>query len=322
MRILSWHVHGSWLTAFLQGGHDYLLPLVADRGPDGRGRARTWDWPARAREVPLVELSDEAVDVVVLQRPVELELVRRHLQREPGAEVPAVYVEHNTPGGSAFASRHPLADQELIPIVHVTAFNALMWDSGRAPVRVIEHGVVDPGYRYTGELPRVAVVVNEPLRRGRAVGTDLLAPLAAHLPLDVFGMGVADLLHQPELSGADVAVYQDLPQDELHAELARRRAYLHLSRWTSLGLSLLEAMHLGLPVAALATTDAPHALSDPQVGTVSSELPVLLAAARQYLAEPDLARAVGARGRVAALSRYGLHRFLTDWDHQLKEVSG
>ena len=34
----------------------------------------------------------------------------------------------------------------------------------------------------------------------------------------------------------------------MHAELARRRLYLHPIRWTSLGLSLIEAMQLGMPV--------------------------------------------------------------------------
>ena len=48
MRLLIWHVHGSWTTAFVQGPHTYLLPLMPGRGPDGRGRARTWDWPAAA----------------------------------------------------------------------------------------------------------------------------------------------------------------------------------------------------------------------------------------------------------------------------------
>ena len=51
MKVLVWHVHGSWTTAFVQGGHEYLIPVVEGRGPDGLGRARTWDWPASVREV-------------------------------------------------------------------------------------------------------------------------------------------------------------------------------------------------------------------------------------------------------------------------------
>ena len=52
MRILLWHVHGSWTTSFVQGEHEYLLPVTPGRDADGLGRARTWDWPASVVEVP------------------------------------------------------------------------------------------------------------------------------------------------------------------------------------------------------------------------------------------------------------------------------
>ena len=52
MRILLWHVHGSWTTAFVQGPHTYVVPVTPDRGPDGLGRARTFDWPDSVVEVP------------------------------------------------------------------------------------------------------------------------------------------------------------------------------------------------------------------------------------------------------------------------------
>jgi hypothetical protein len=37
--------------------------------------------------------------------------------------------------------------------------------------------------------------------------------------------------------------------------------------------------------------------------------------------EPELARRTGLRARQAALDRYGLARFLDDWDRLLKEVT-
>ena len=55
MNVLLWHVHGSWTTALVQGPHTYLLPVVPDRGPDGRGRAQTWDWPPGAIEVTPID---------------------------------------------------------------------------------------------------------------------------------------------------------------------------------------------------------------------------------------------------------------------------
>jgi hypothetical protein len=320
MRVLLWHVHGSWTTAFVQGGHEYLLPITPARDADGRGRADTWDWPPGAREVPLERLAEAAPDVVLLQRPAELELVRRHLRREPGRDLPAVYVEHNTPRGEATTTRHPLADRSDVPLVHVTHFNDLYWDSGRAPTTVIEHGIPDPGHRYTGELERAAVALNEPVRRGRVTGTDLLPRLAGVLPLDVFGMQVAGLGRALGVPPQRLAEHDDPPQHRLHDLMARRRVYLHPLRWTSLGLSLLEAMHLGMPVVALAATEAVEAVP-PGAGVVSTRLPVLERALRDFAADPDLARETGRRARAAALARYGLARFLDEWDRFLKEVT-
>ena len=199
----------------------------------------------------------------------------------------------------------------------MTGFNQVMWDCGRAPTTVIEHGVVDPGYRYTGEQPSLAVVVNEPVRRARVAGTDLALRIADRVQLDVYGMGVHELASAaPGLAGH---LHEDLPQARLHDRLGRHRAYLHPYRWTSLGLALIEAMTLGLPVLGLCTTDAPAAVP-PGTGVLSNDVDRLVEAARRWLGDPQEAREVGLRARQHATSRYGLARFLTDWDALLKEV--
>jgi glycosyltransferase involved in cell wall biosynthesis len=231
-----------------------------------------------------------------------------------------VYLEHNTPKGAVPNTRHPMAGRTATPIVHVTHFNKLFWDNGRAPSTVIEHGIVDPGYRFTGEVARAAVAVNEPVRRWRVTGTDLLPRLAQAAPLDVFGMGVAHLPHRLGLPPDRLAVYDDPPQHELHAELARRRCYVHPMRWTSLGLSLLEAMMLGLPVVALATTEAVEAVPS-EAGLVSTRVEALADAVRRFVADPAWAAHVGKQARAAAQARYSLDRFLADWDRLLEEVT-
>jgi len=310
MRILLWHVHGSWTTAFVQGAHEYVVPVVPDRGPDGRGRAQTWSWPGSVVEVPPERLAREPLDVVIVQSPRDEALAARWLGgRCPGRDLPLVWLEHNAPQGWINEMRHPAADRGDLTIVHVTHFNALFWDTGTTPTRVIEHGIVDPGEQYTGELARAAVVVNEPERRRRVTGTDLLALLGRDVPLDLFGIGAGTL-----------GGIENLPQARLHAEMARRRVYLHPVRWTSLGLSLLEAMHLGMPVVALATTEAPSAVP-PDAGVVSTRVDVLLAALRWLADDPEQARLMGKAARAAALARYGLARFLADWDALLAEVT-
>jgi glycosyltransferase involved in cell wall biosynthesis len=313
-RVLIWHVHGSYMTSLAQSrGVEWIVPVLPDRGPDGRGRARTWDWPASVVELSPGELRDAELDAVVLQRPRELEqLCADWTGRVPGRDLPAVYLEHNAPQGRVAEMGHPARDRDDLRIVHVTHFNDLFWDAGATPTSVIEHGIVDPGDRYTGELARAGVAINEARRRRRVTGTDLLARIerASGVGLDVFGIDAGGL-----------GGFEDYPQERLHAELARRRAYLHPIRWTSLGLSLLEAMHLGMPVVALATTEVVEAVPR-EAGVVSTDVDRLAGGLRELVADPDTARAMGRAARRAALERYGLARFLTDWEALLADVTG
>jgi glycosyltransferase involved in cell wall biosynthesis len=318
MRILLWHVHGSWTDAFVRGRHEYLLPVLPEGGPWGLGRAGR-AWPDSVREVTLANIDADRLDAVVLQRPEEIAAVARTLGRRPGSDLPAVYVEHNTPRGDFPFTRHPLADQHRIPVAHVTHFNRVAWDTGQAPALVIEHGIPDPGHLYTGELPELGVVVNEPVRRGRVTGTDLLPAFAAVAPLRVFGMKTEDLAAAVGIEESRLTSRGDLRTRELHRELGRCRVYLHPMRWTSLGLSLLEAMHLGMPVVALATTEAPRAVP-PEAGAISADVDELLRCARRLLANPEEARRRGAAAREAVLARYSLPRFLDRWDEILADL--
>ncbi|GAA2847972.1 glycosyltransferase [Pseudonocardia halophobica] len=314
MNILIWHVHGSWTTAFVQGAHRYLLPTLPERGPWGGGRPAAWDWPASAVECSPAELAESDVDLVVLQRPEELELAAEWLGRVPGRDLPAIYLEHNAPREGAATTRHPMADRDDLLLVHVTHFNALMWDAGSTPTTVVEHGVLDPGHRYTGDLASAATCINEPLRRNRITGTDIVARLAADVPVDVFGIGTDDL----DLPG--VRSCGDLPQHRMHTELARRRVYLHTARWTSLGLSLIEAMMLGMPVVVVGTTEAPERVP-PAAGVCSTDLRRLRRGLTELVADPEAAAAAGRAAREAALARFGVERFLHDWEGVLARVT-
>lgn len=310
--VLVWHVHGSWTQSFVAGSHRYLVPVAGDGGEGGIGLAGR-SWP-NAQEVPLEELGREDIDLVVLQRPHEAALVARWAGRRPGSELPAVYVEHNAPRPSPAQSRHVVADRTDIPLVHVTDFNRLMWDNGRAPTRVIDHGIADPGPRYTGDILRAATMINEPLRRNRVVGADLLEPLSAYAQIDVWGIGTKDL----RTDRGGVTGRGDLAAPALWDQIARRRVYLHTARWTSLGLSLIEAMFLSMPVVAVGTTMAPLVIPC-EAGVVSADVDTLGTGLRDFLNDAATAAAAGKAAREFASARFGLGRFLADWDQVIEE---
>jgi glycosyltransferase involved in cell wall biosynthesis len=92
--------------------------------------------------------------------------------------------------------------------------------------------------------------------------------------------------------------------------MARRRVYLHPARWTSPDLSLIEAMHLGIPVVALACTEVVRTVP-PEAGVISTRLDDLTSALRDLMADPALARQLGKHAREFALTRHGLARFLS-----------
>jgi glycosyltransferase involved in cell wall biosynthesis len=245
-----------------------------------------------------------------LQRPEEFALAEAWMGgRRPGVDVPAVYLEHNAPQGRVNDMRHPAADRDDLLLVHVTHFNALFWDAGGTRTTVVEHGVVDPGYRGPGALERGLALVNEPVRRGRVTGADVLDTLRTRsgVPVDLFGM-------QSESIGG-----RDIPQADAHDEMAARRVYVHPIRWTSLGLALIEAMHTGLPVVALATTDVADAVPK-DAGVVSNNLDVLASGLRDLAHDHEEAVMRGKAAREGAVARFGLRRFLDDWDRVLEEV--
>jgi hypothetical protein len=78
-------------------------------------------------------------------------------------------------------------------------------------------------------------------------------------------------------------------------------------------------MHLGMPVVGLATTEAVEAVPA-DAGVLSTDPERLWSAVRTFLHDEGAARLAGKAARAAALERYGLGRFLADWDRLLEEV--
>jgi hypothetical protein len=311
LRILTWHVHGNYLWYLSHVAHEIVLPVKPGRPHGYGGRAGAFPWPDTVREVPVDRLADEQVDAVVYQAH-DHWLVDRHEVLSPAQRaVPQIVVEHDPPRQSPTDTPHPVDDSDAL-IVHVTAFNDLMWDCGRTPTTVVEHGVVVPDRaRYTGELARGITVVNGLAQRGRRLGLDVFLRARDRVPLDLVGMRSEDLGGRGEI-----------PPPDLACALAPYRFYFHPVRYTSLGLSLCEAMTVGLPVVGLATTELPTIIEDGVNGFAATDPDRLIESMRALLADPGLARRIGTAGRVTAATRFSIHRFVRDWDRLLRDACG
>jgi hypothetical protein len=311
LRILTWHVHGSYLWSLAHLPHQIVLPVRPGRPHGYGGRVGAFEWPANVHEVPADRVAALDLDVIIHQSRATWLTDRHEILSPTQLALPQVVIEHDPPRRSPTDERHPVDDPNTL-IVHVTHFNRLMWDNGRAPTAVIEHGVAVPDdARWTGELERGITVVNDLATRGRRLGADLFDLARRVVPLDLVGM------ESEELGGRG-----EVPPPELPGYLAPYRFYFHPVRYTSLGLSLCEAMAVGVPVVGLATTELPTVIEDGVNGFIATDPQRLVAAMRALLADPGLARAVGDAGRRTAAERFSIERFTRDWDTLLSEVCG
>ena len=160
LRILTWHVHGNYLYYLSQVPHDFYLVRDELRSTHRSGRSGSLPWGDNVHEAPVEHLRNMQFDVVLYQSRLEWESDREQLLAPAQRALPRIYVEHDPPLQSPTGTLHWVQDPGAL-LVHVTPFNALMWDAGVTPTRVVEHGVKPlSDARYEGRLERGITVVN------------------------------------------------------------------------------------------------------------------------------------------------------------------
>lgn len=311
LNILIWHIHGAYLTAITQAEHNWYLPTKpgAPEGYNGRGNGSTM--PDYVREVSADAVRNLDLDLIICQTPRNYQTDRFELLSLAQQQLPTIYLEHNTPEPHPTDSRHPAADDPGVTLVHVTNYNRLMWDNGQTPTRVINHSVaIDTTVRYTGRHQQGIVVVNELQRRGRMAGFDLYEQLRQRLPLTVVGM-----------KSAEIGGIGEIHYSRLHQTVADYRFLFSPMRYSSLPLAVIEAMTIGMPIVALATTELPRVIQNGVHGFVSTDPGELMDAMQLLLDNPTEARRMGDNARELALRDYGLDRFIADWNVVFAELT-
>ena len=309
LRVLTWHIHGNYLFYLAQAGLELVVPVKEGRPEGYAGAPPGFPWPENLREVPAEDVTEVDLDAILFQSKRNY-LVDQHEILSPAQRrLPRLYLEHDPPREQPTDTRHVVDDPDVL-LVQVTHFNDLMWDSGRTPTRVIEHGVLVPDdVSYTGEVERGLVVVNGLASRGRRLGSDVFERVRRQVPLDLAGM------QSEVLDGLG-----EVPHDRLPAFAARYRFFFNPIRYTSLGLAVCEAMQVGLPVVGLATTEMATAVDNGVTGYVDTDVERLVQHMHRLLRDPQLARRLGENARRRARERFGIARFAADWEQTVRTV--
>ncbi len=316
LNILIWHIHGAYLTAITQSEHNWYVPTKVDasgKSPEGYGgRGVGSTMPDYVREIPAEAVRTLPLDLIICQTPRNYTTDRLEILSPQQLRLPTIYLEHNSPEPHPTDSIHPAAADPAITLVHVTHYNRLMWDNGQATSRVIEHSVaIDPTIRYSGQREEGLIVVNELRRRGRMAGLDLYEYLRQRVPITVAGM-----------DSLSVGGIGEIHYTRLHQRVAEYRFLFSPMRYSSLPLAVIEAMTIGMPIVALATTELPTVIQNGIHGFVSANPDELATQMRFLLDNPDEARRMGQNAQELALSRFGLSRFVADWNSLFAELTG
>ncbi len=179
-------------------------------------------------------------------------------------------------------------------------------------VRSIPNGVPPAPPRQAAAAPdSPGPVVGSVGRLAEQKGYDLLVRALPALPgatLVLVGEGPAR--GELERLAAELGVRERLritgwtPDPRSH--LAAFDVFALPSRWEGLPLGILEAMHAGLPVVACDVGSVAEAVHDGETGFVVApdDLDTLRERLRVLLADPQLARRLGERGRTLAAARF------------------
>jgi hypothetical protein len=310
LRVLTWHVHGNYLYYLTQAHHDFYLVTKPGNPPGYAGAGGVLPWGANVHEVPAEQVASQEFDVILFQHKTQWDDDRVNLLSDAQRRLPRVYIEHDPPQENPFEQRHWVDDSNTL-LVHVTHFNKLMWDCGATPTRVIEHGVIVPdGVRYTGEKERGIVVINHLRQRGRRLGNDVYADVIKHVPLDLVGMDAQSAGGLGEIGNLELAAFS-----------AQYRFFFNPIRWTSLGLAIVEAMTIGMPIIGLATTELATVIRNGESGYIDTNVAALVDAMQRLIRDPKEARLLGDGARKVAMERFHIDRFVADWNETLRHVT-
>ena len=310
LRVLTWHIHGSYLYYLTQTPCTFYLPCK-DTNEEGYGGCKPggFPWGNNILNVAAEDVKHTEFDCILFQSKKAYLEDQYELLSEEQRALPKIYLEHDPPREVPTDTKHIVDDSDCL-LVHVTHFNNLMWDNNRTPTKVIEHGViVDESVAYTGELEKGIVVINGIVKRGRRLGLDVFKKVRKKIPLDIVGM------ISEEIGGLG-----EIPNRELAAFTSKYRFFFNPIRYTSLGLSVCEALMTGIPVVGLATTEMVVTVQNDYSGYVHTDVDFLIDKMQMLFHDHSKAKQLSLGAKQTAKEKFNIERFKKDWLQTFNEV--
>lgn len=307
--VLTWHIHGSYLYYLSQTSCLFYLPYKTNQEEGYLGRTHDFNWGDNVISIPAEKVKELVFDCILFQSIKNYVSDQYEILTEHQRSLPKIYLEHDPPREHPTDTKHIVEDPSTT-LVHVTHYNKLMWNNNQANTIVIEHGVChDPELSYSGEVEKGITVLNGLPKIGRRLGLDIVEKIRETIPLDIIGV-------DSEMIGG----LGKIRHSELPSFLARYRFYVHPVRYTSLGLSVCEAMMVGMPIVGLATTELPTIIENNYSGYVHTDIDWLINKMQSLLHQPYKAQKMGEMAQDIAIQRFHIDRFREDWQQLFKQV--
>lgn len=310
IKVLTWHIHGSYLYYLTQTDCIFYLPYKEGSTEEGYGgRTYGFPWGENVINIASEKVKDLDFDCILFQSKKNYLKDQFEILTEEQRGLPKIYLEHDPPRENPTNTKHVVDDPGIL-LVHVTHFNDLMWDSQETPTKVIEHGVMtDKKVSYTGEIKKGIVVINGIVKRGRRLGLDVFKKVRKEIPLDIVGMG-----------SEEVGGLGEINNRKLPAFISQYRFFFNPIRYTSLGLSVCEAMMTGIPIAGLATTEMSTTIKNNYSGFIDTNINTLIKKMDLLLSDWELAKKLGEGAKETANERFNIQRFTDEWLQTFQSV--
>ena len=310
LNILSFSTHEGWQSQLAKTGHHfYHVPA-----PEGK----MWDTDYRVLPRNICEIKDEqlgqmdGIDVILSQTMSQAE---KGFKIGRQNNIPVVSMMHTLPPDSITKkAKKEIVKQDLSTYkVFITkeARNTWGYKGSKLPMSIIEQVVDENEFvGYGGRDRRVLTVSNDFVNRAADTGYHLWKRVLEGVDKDAIHIvGKTPGLSQVASSFEElVGFYQN------------DRVYFNPSTHSTFPMTILEAMSTGMPVVSTVNEALSEFAENGKNGIWSNDPEELKDGIGRLLDNEMLCKKMGNAGREIVVKRFGIKRFIKQWNKIFKEV--